>query len=205
MNHQKQQLVEIAYGQFKQLGFKNVTVDDLARVMGISKKTLYEHFEDKDEIVLESVKHMLAENEEKTKKVFRESGNAIEQITQILMLMEKLTRGMNMVCYHDLQRYYPNTFKYVTQHKETFLLKCIKDNLIQGIEEGNYREDVDIEIVSRFRMESAMLTFQNNIFPHDKFDIVKVNSQLFAVYMYGISTVKGHKLITKHLEKLSKK
>lgn len=205
MSDQKQDIVVTAFKQFKQFGFKSVTMDDIARSAGVSKKTLYELFEDKDELVLESVKFMLNDNQCQTEDIFKSSKNAIEQIINILIIMEKMVRGMNLVCYVDLQRHYPDAYKYLTKHKETYLFQTISDNLKQGIAEGLYRDDIDIEIISRFRMESALIVFQNNVFPQENYDIVKVNTQIFANYMYGISSLKGHKLITSYLNKMSKK
>jgi AcrR family transcriptional regulator len=180
-------------------------MDDIARHTGVSKKTLYTLFEDKDELVLESVKYMLDANQCETEDAFKNSKNAVEQIIHILVIMEKMVRGMNLVCYVDLQRHYSEAYKYLQKHKESYLFQCISENLRQGIAEGLYRDDVDIEIISRFRMESALIVFQNNVFPQEKYDIVKVNTQIFANYMYGVATLKGHKLISTYLTKLIKK
>jgi hypothetical protein len=84
------------------------------------------------------------------------------------------------------------------------LYRCIADNLKRGIQEGLYREDIDVEIITRFRMESALLAFQYNVFPQEKYDTVKVNFQIFTNYMYGIASLKGHKLITQYLQKYVK-
>lgn len=205
MNEQKQNIIVAAFDQFRQYGFKSVTMDDLARTIGVSKKTLYELFKDKDDLVLESVMYMLHDNQAKTEEAFRQSNNAVEQIIKILRLMEGMVRGMNMVCYMEMQKFYPSAYKFLLKHKQEFLYECISGNLKQGISEGLYREDIDIEIISRFRMESALIVFQNNIFPQDKYDIVKVNTQIFANYMYGIASLKGHALITQHFNEINKK
>lgn len=204
MKNPKQEIIVAAYQQFKQLGFKAVTMDDIARTSGVSKKTLYSLFADKDELVLESVKYMLHENQCMTDEAFKTSKNAVEEIIKILIIMEQMVRGMNLVCYQDLQRYYPSAYKYLSHHKETYLFDCISKNLRDGIQQGLYRDDIDIDIISRFRMESALIVFQNNIFPQEKYSMVKVNTQIFSHYMYGIATVKGHKLIQAHLIKINK-
>ena len=198
-------MVQAAYRQFKQMGFKSVTMDDLSRSLGVSKKTLYELFRDKDELVLESVRFMLTENQTQTEAAFAQSKNAVEQIINILVLMERMVRGMNPVCYVDLQRYHPSAYQYLNQHKESFMYTCISSNLKQGIQEGLYREDLDIEVIARFRMESSLLVFQHNLFPQENYDIVHVNNQIFAHYMYGIASARGHKLITTYLKKTTKK
>lgn len=180
-------------------------MDDIARNIGVSKKTLYEQFKDKDELVLESVKYMLLKNQEETEEAYKTAKNAVEQIIAILFIMERMVRGMNLVCYMDLMRHYPDAYKYLQEHKESYLFECISENLRQGIREGLYRDDIDIEIISRFRMESALIIFQNNIFPQEKYDIVKVNNQIFANYMYGIASISGHKLISKYISGQPKK
>lgn len=204
MNEQKQHIIEIAFAQFRQYGFKNITMDDISRSAGVSKKTLYELFSDKDELVLESVKFMLNQNQCETDLAMTTSKHAVEQIVHVLNLMEKMVRGLNMVCYMDLQRHYSDAFRYLQEHKESYLYRCIADNLKRGIQEGLYREDIDVEIITRFRMESALLAFQYNVFPQEKYDTVKVNFQIFTNYMYGIASLKGHKLITQYLQKYVK-
>ncbi len=201
MELKKQDIIADAYNQFRLYGFKSVTMDDLARTIGISKKTLYELFKDKDELVLEAVKYMLNTNQCDTEEIFKNSKNAIEQIFGILGLMEKMVRGLNLICYMDMQRYYPASYKYLEEHKKNYLYKCIISNLQQGISEGYYREEIDLEIITRFRMESALLVFQNNLFPQDKYDIVKVNNEIFTNFIYGIVSIKGYKLISKYLQK----
>lgn len=204
MNEQKQHIIEIAFAQFRQYGFKNITMDDISRSAGVSKKTLYELFSDKDELVLESVKFMLNQNQCETDLAMNASKHAVEQIVHVLNLMEKMVRGLNMVCYMDLQRHYVDAFRYLQEHKESYLYRCIADNLKRGIQEGLYREDIDVEIITRFRMESALLAFRYNVFPQEKYDTVKVNFQIFTNYMYGIASLKGHKLITQYLQKYVK-
>ena len=200
----QQEIIIAAFKQFKLLGFKSVTMDDIVRKIGISKKTLYELFKDKDELVLECIKYMLNDNQAQTEKALKSSINAIDQAINILMIMEKMIRGMNPVCYLDLQRFYPSAAKYLNDHKESFMFQCISDNLKQGIQEGFYREDIDIEIISRFRMESALIVFQHDLFPQESYDIVKVNTQIFAHYIYGIASSKGHKMIESYLKKINK-
>jgi AcrR family transcriptional regulator len=204
VNEQKQHIIEIAFAQFRQYGFKNITMDDISRSAGVSKKTLYELFSDKDELVLESVKFMLNQNQCETDLAMTTSKHAVEQIVHVLNLMEKMVRGLNMVCYMDLQRHYSDAFRYLQEHKESYLYRCIADNLKRGIQEGLYREDSDVDIITRFRVGSALLAFQYNVFPQEKYDTVKVNFQIFTNYMYGIASLKGHKLITQYLQKYVK-
>lgn len=199
VNDQKQTIIQSALSQFLQFGFKNVTVDDIARSSGISKKTLYEVFEDKDQLVSESVRFMLNCKQCEFDEVMKGQLNAIEQLMKIITLMEQMIQGMNRVCFQDLQRYYPKAYQLLEAYKKEKMLKDITDNLHQGIAEGLYRDDIAIDVIATFRMESAMMIFHSTLYQNSKLDMVRVNKELFSHYMYGIATIKGHKLISKYL------
>jgi AcrR family transcriptional regulator len=199
VNPQYDNIVEQAFKQFKQLGFKNVTMDEIARAAGISKKTLYEHFEDKDELVFVTVKKMIQAQHVISDKILKSSHNAIQKLVGILNMMESMVREMNPVCHTEMQKFYPKSYQHVENHKRDYIFKSLLNNLKQGIQEGLYREDIDVDIIAKYRLETTFMIFQNNIYPINQYDIITLNRQLFAHYLYGIATIKGHKLISKHL------
>lgn len=203
MEEQRDTIVNIALKQFKQYGFKSVTMDDVARHAGVSKKTLYALFQDKDDLVLATVQCLIDSKQCRFDESMRAKINAIEQLIQIISIMEEMVQDMNIICFVDLQRYYPKAFAYLENHRQEHMLKDIVQNLKQGIEEGLYREDINIDIISSYRMETAMMIFHTSLYQQHKHDIVTVNHELFSHYMYGIATVKGHKLISKYLNKPS--
>lgn len=205
MNEIQLNIIQQSFAQFKQYGFKNVTMDDLARNIGISKKTIYENFKDKDELVLEVMKNILISNDCEMEESNKKAKNAIEQLFSILKIGEKMIQGMNLVSFMDLKKYYPEAYQYLEKHKQESMLKQIANNLQQGKNEGLFREEIDIEIMSKYRMETTMLMFQNNLFPQDRYNILEVNNEMFAHYMYGIATLKGHKMIDKYLNKEDEK
>jgi TetR/AcrR family transcriptional regulator, cholesterol catabolism regulator len=180
-------------------------MDDIARLAGVSKKKLYELFTDKDDLVHAAVVYMIDCHQTMFDKTMQAEVNAIEQLISIISIMQEMVHGMNLVCFMDLQRYYPRAFQYLENHRHKTMLNDITTNLKQGIEEGLYREDINVDIISAFRMESVMMIFHTSLYKQNKYDIVKVNNELFAHYMYGIASVKGHKLINKYLNPPSKK
>ncbi len=197
----REQIIEIATKAFLHYGFKNVTVDEIARQAGISKKTLYQEFSKKDDLVLASVKHYNLKNWNEMLALMGASNNAVEELVTVFFHMAKMFKGMNPVCFIDLQRYYSKAFKYMDQFKKTKLHDCIKENLDRGVAEGFFREDMDTEIIARYRMESVFLIMHAGVFPKKEFDLIEINKQIFELYMFGVATLKGHKLITKYLEK----
>ena len=80
-----------------------------------------------------------------------------------------------------------------------FCLKIIKKNLMRGIQEGVYRDDIDIDIIARFRLESAFIMFNHDLFPYGKYNLLKVSNEIYYLYLHGLATPKGKKLIEKYI------
>ena len=193
-------IVENAERLFKQYGFKHVTMDIIASECGISKKTLYENFENKEKLVVETVGFLVKKNEHDSNHIIENSKNAIEQMIGILHLMEKMNRGMNPVCILEMQKYFRQAYHVFEEYKENKVCCWIKENLKLGVEQELYRDDFDIDLMTRFRLESSFILFKTNLISNTNIDFVKANTQIFSNFMYGIATIKGHKLISKFLK-----
>jgi AcrR family transcriptional regulator len=194
-NHRKH-IIEQAFGTFKQRGFKNVTMDDISRQVGISKKTLYELFKHKDDLVEAVVQFVINDNTCQLNNAAEPKKNAIEHNIQMMLYLDRFVGGMNPVCFIDLQRYYPMAFQLLTQHRTQFVEQSILQNLQQGIEEGLYRPNIDVAIIARYRTESIFLVIQQQWFVNLDYDASRINSQIFIHYLYGLCTLKGHEILS---------
>ncbi len=175
-------------------------MDDIAKHLGMSKKTIYQHFKDKDELVLKLMQHKLEEQTHVINDCCDRADNAIhEQFFGITNLVEMMSRT-NPTMFYDLQRFYPQAWAYFNEFKQKVVLQKIRDNISRGISEGLYRSDADAEILSRMRAEQILLFFNQAIFPSHLFSISKVYTELTLHFIYGICTEKGYAL-TKHYEK----
>jgi TetR/AcrR family transcriptional regulator, cholesterol catabolism regulator len=202
VNSQQLQIIIKAYEQFMRFGFKSVTVDEIARHAGISKKTLYENFEDKDTIVYSTLNWMEKNMHQEEEEIFASSQNAIEELIRIMQMLESRFKHMNPNCILDLQKYYPNSFKEWQCH-QSIHENQIKKNLKRGVKEGYYRKTLDLNIIAFVRVESIMMSLKNPA--ANQFDFNKLQMQQMELFMYGISTLEGHELIEKYLTQLKKK
>lgn len=196
MHDHRKHIIEQAFGTFKQRGFKNVTMDDISRQVGISKKTLYELFKHKDDLVEAVVQFVINDNTCQLNNAAEPKKNAIEHNIQMMLYLDRFVGGMNPVCFIDLQRYYPMAFQLLTQHRTQFVEQSILQNLQQGIEEGLYRPDIDVAIIARYRTESIFLVIQQQWFVNLDYDASRINSQIFIHYLYGLCTLKGHEILS---------
>jgi AcrR family transcriptional regulator len=183
---------------FCRFGIKNVTMDDIARHLGVSKKTLYQHYEDKNKIVVSVIENGMGEHELKFCEFEKASKNAIEEILHTMHYMSSVFATVNPNVFYDMQRYHPEAWQIFRKFKEEKVLHQIIRNLEKGREQGLYRMDFSIKILARLRLEEIELGMNPTLYPADKYNLHDVNIQLLEHYLYGICTLKGHKLINKH-------
>lgn len=183
-------------------GVKQVTMDDLATQLGISKKTIYQFYKDKDALVMAVVDLELEDQCLKCTNSQGSSDNAVHEMFLLLEEMQEMFKNMNPLTMLELAKYFPEAFQKVENHKNTFMHSIIKTNLIKGIAEGMYRKDIDPEILSRYRIETSFVPFNAKLYPMSKFDIGKVNIQIVEHFIYGVMTIEGYQLMEKYkLEK----
>ena len=190
---------------FMQYGLKSVSMDDIANKMGISKKTIYQFYADKEALVAEVVKQITSENQFQCDNDIINSENAIHEIILAMEQMSKLFETMNPSILFDLHKYYPQAFKLFHAHKNDYVYGKIKENIIRGIKEGLYREDLNVEIVSRYRVESIVIAFNPEFQSSVKSSLVSIAQELSTFFLYGVVNEKGYKLINKYSKNRSKK
>jgi TetR/AcrR family transcriptional regulator, cholesterol catabolism regulator len=190
---------------FMQYGLKSVSMDDIASKMGISKKTIYQFYADKEALVAEVVKQITSNNQLQCDNDISNSENAIHEIILAMEQMSKLFETMNPSILFDLQKYYPQAFKFFQAHKNDYVFGKIKQNINRGINEGLYRDDLNIEIVSRYRVESIVIAFNPEFQSSVKSSLVSIAQELSTFFLYGVVNEKGYKLINKYAKNRSKK
>jgi hypothetical protein len=112
--------------------------------------------------------------------------------------------NMNPMLLHDLEKFHFRSFRRFKEHKDKFLAKVIKDNIDWGIKDELYRPDINVDVMVKFRLESMMLAFDVSVFPPGKYNLAGVTEVIIEHFVYGLATIKGHKLIQKYNEQRNK-
>ncbi|HRH61235.1 MAG TPA: TetR/AcrR family transcriptional regulator [Chitinophagaceae bacterium] len=185
-------------------GFRSVTMDEIAAQSGVSKKTIYQYFADKDELVEAIMKAEIEFMQHECRVQMHDAENAVEEVMMDMRNMESVMESMNPQIVFDLEKFYPVTFEKFKKHKHTFLLDVIKKNLMRGIKEELYRPDINADITAKFRLESAFIAFNQELFPYGKYSLLQVTKELYYLYMHSICTVKGKKLLEKYIHQNEK-
>jgi AcrR family transcriptional regulator len=183
---------------FRRYGIKSVTMDEIASQLGISKKTIYQFYADKDQLVEAVAVDEISYSQECCLKDMAISTNAIEEIFRVMEFVEIMFRNMNPSMIHDLEKYHPEGYKKFLEHKNKFLFDMIKRNLERGIREELYRSEINVEIMTRYRLESMMIAFNTELFSPSKFNLAVLHHEIIEHFLYGLATLKGYKLILKY-------
>lgn len=185
---------------FFKYGIRSVTMDDIAKHLSMSKKTIYQYFKEKDEIVHKLMLLQIQGHQMSFDEISSVSENVVDEVFNIMKRMTEIFRAINSLMFYDLQKHYPQSWKLMKDFKTDCVRKMVEGSLEKGKKDGNVRNDVNIKIMARLRMEEVELAFNPEIFPPDKFNILDVQLSLAEHFLYGICTIKGHKLINKYKE-----
>ena len=194
----KDRIISGATELFLQYGIRSVSMDDVARHLSMSKKTLYHYFADKDEIVTMVADFHMASDQKKYDEMRTASKNAIEELVKISTCLKRDFQKMNPALLFDLQKYHAKAWLAWLSHKQKYIKESVMRNLKQGIEEGFFRSEMNVSVLAVARLELIQLTFDNRAYPPEQFNLAEVSSQLFEHFVYGLLTDKGRKAYEKY-------
>lgn len=194
----KERILQKAEELFDRYGVRSVTMDEIASTLGISKKTIYLSFSDKEELVDAIFCSRMNENQHDCVKDSERAENAVHEVFLAWDRVSKMLSTMNPSILYDLQKYHPEVYKKYHHFKHGFMYKMISANIQRGIKEELYREDINTDILARMRIGTIMMSFNQEIFPVQKYKPVEVEECLFLHFLQGLVTAKGLKIFQKY-------
>lgn len=201
METKRTEVIERATMLFMRFGIKSVTMDDVARELGVSKKTLYKHFTDKNELVNAILKLKLEIDAKYCSDFKRLSENAIDELINISKFVLEQVGNINPVVFYDLKKYHPEGWSMMENHKWDFILNSIRENICRGIAEGIYRENLEKEIVARLYVASTHTIMGGEVFPWPEFRFDKVFLETIRFHLRGMASEKGIEYLKERLKK----
>lgn len=199
MEEKKKIIIDKAVEMFSRYGIRSVSMDDISGELGYSKKTLYQYFSDKQELVSKAMQFNIAEITNHFSDFKNDMRNAIEQfLCHRKLLLEKLSR-YNQVLAFDLKKYFPSIYNDLKGFRREKLYKAHLANLLQGMEEGLYRPDLNAEMVAKMMTVHHIYTFDpvNGFFTGDEALKSDFLEQFITYHFNGICTSKGMEVLSK--------
>lgn len=202
MEDKKREIVEKTRMLYNQYGIRSVTMDDVVKELGISKKTLYQYFEDKSTLVSEVLDCDKNIRMQEFTTVRAGISSAIEEMLQFYSLQQKMIKEHNPSFIYDLKKYYPKIHIDFMEKKRKVIYESVVDNLKRGKKEGLYRIDLDEEIVARLNLMRIEALINTGIFSNDEMMMPHFFKEMFKYHMYGIVNDNGRKILEKNIDKL---
>ncbi len=194
----KERILEKAEDLFIKHGVKRVTMDDIATHIGISKKSIYQYFSDKNEMVSVIFEKHIEQSRVNCLHNLEKAENAIHEVLVGSETFCTTIRSMNRHVLFDLEKYHPEVYKRFNEFKNDFLYKSIVQNLERGIREGLYRSDLNLQVITRFRLLNLLLPMNGEVFPEQNFSFSEVERELVTHYLNGIATLEGLALLNQY-------
>ncbi|MDR1368604.1 MAG: TetR/AcrR family transcriptional regulator [Dysgonamonadaceae bacterium] len=196
----RERIVEEASGLFFHRGIKSITMNDIATHMSISKRTLYEVFKDKEELLDECLEKSMAKGDCEMKTVIGNTHNVIEALMSVYAKLLTEMHQTNKSVVYDLKKYHPKLYKKIESKQKTGIGKIVPF-LEKGVEQGLIENDVNFEILSWILKSQFKILLEGDFFPTDKYPIEEFIRAIILNFTRGIATPKGDKMITELIRK----
>ncbi|MFD1550927.1 hypothetical protein DNU06_05010 [Putridiphycobacter roseus] len=191
MNDKKADFLLAASNVFMKYGIKSVTMDEMARQLGMSKKTIYTFVKDKNDLVTSCIR-LGHEAEVKDICSIRDNAeNAIDEFLEMSRVVSNRLKTIHPSIFFDLQKYHTKVFTEFNKSTNEFIMKSVIENLTMGKEQGLYRQNIDNEIMARMYVSHVFYLFNGEVFPANEFSYSTVHSEFFRYHIRGISSKKG--------------
>ncbi len=205
MDDKTKDVVRKVRNLFKKYGIKSVTMDDVAHELGMSKKTLYEYFSDKSNLVHSVIECETQLREDYFKENQQKSQNAIEEILWIYRFYLENMKGLNLSFEYDLKKYYPDIFSHLRNIKRKKIMEATLANIKKGKAEGFYRRDMNEEVIAKLYVLRIENLPDTDLFSTEERFSVDFRKEMFFYHLYGILSEKGYKYLQKNIDNIEMK
>lgn len=190
---------------YKKMGIKAVTMDMIAEKLGISKRTLYEQFPNKNDLLKACIQLDLKEIKEKAIKELAESKNTIEKIVSFMFFHINAIKQYSLNFLYDLNKYYPEIFCEKTADFYLTMTNRIVELIENGKKEKLFRTEINSEIAAKLVLEQSKNIRNETLFPVDKYSHSEIFEHIVITFIRGIATLKGYKFIENYYKKYKNK
>ena len=200
MEEQKEEILNNAIELFSKYGIRAVTMDDLSREMAISKKTIYQHINNKEDLVQEAVMKIFGDVKSRLEGIMNMKGNAIDQLMEVDKGVCETVKHHDPGMQFQLQKYYPKVFQELDGKRKAMVTGLAQKNTRQGMQEGLYRPDLDVHLISNLYFSRVEFLKENEEFSADTQTLEDSMRKILEYHIHGIASEKG----LQYLEKIKK-
>lgn len=199
----RKRILEIAITQFARFGVRTITMEDLARQAGVSKKTIYQEFEDKKDLVKEVFVAILQQDQQRLAAILEQGDGVIEHLVQTSKMMRERLTSINPLVILEVQKYFPEAWSLFEAFKEQTIQQDLIKVLERGKELGYFRAEIDSRVLARVRLNQITSAFDPKNFAEQDFNLVEEQMIVLDHFLHGIFTEKGRQAYLTHKDILN--
>ncbi len=186
---------------FSKYGIRSVTMEDLSRSLGISKKTIYNFVDNKKDLVDKAIEAFLIDECKICDQISEKNHNAIEEMVEIGNYVSQHLSSLNSSLVYDLKKYYRNSWQRVERHRLNYVYSKIKQNIEKGKAQGLYRSTLNASLVAKFYINQSHQLISEESFPASQYDLVKVYWEYLRYHFNGICSQSGKEYMENNLKR----
>lgn len=199
MSNQHINILNKATVLFYRYGIRSISMDDIAREAGVSKKTIYQYYEDKNALVQAIAAEFVLANREILFECAKKSDDAVEEVVLQVERSFATLADINFCFFHEIEKYFPEAWQIITRYKNQTLQPIIITNLNRGIAEGYYNETIDPIFIADIRVQQITTALDPKDFTQYKYSAYDMMIRFTLFYLQSITTAKGKQKINKYL------
>ncbi len=199
MDEKKLEILERASAVYLKFGIKSVTMDDLARELSISKKTIYKYFNDKNDLVKSIIEMKVQMDSAVCSNTSLQADNAIDELIQVSQVVIEQFNDFNPTVFFDIQKFHKEAWDIIVQHKASFVLNMIKQNIERGIKEKIYRENLNPMIAAKLYVASSDASMNSEMFPWPEFKFQEIFIEMIRLHINGMANDTGRAYLKQKL------
>ncbi|MCF8245111.1 MAG: TetR/AcrR family transcriptional regulator [Saprospiraceae bacterium] len=194
----KEEIITRSEQLFMRVGIKSVTMDDVSKELGISKKTLYQHFDNKDSLVEAVIDTHVEREQSCTEEIILGAKDALDEMIRIGVFLASTIEDVSPSTLFDLQKYYYKTWKTLMKKQDEHIINSVVQNIKKGIAEGNYRADINAEVIAKIYAKATYMIVDEITSPNSNYSRKEMIWELHNYHIHAIATPKGMKLWKKY-------
>jgi AcrR family transcriptional regulator len=185
---------------YQKFGIKSVTMDDVSRELGISKKTLYQHFADKEELVTRVTDYMISLNKNCLSEINLRELSAIDELFEVAKHVNQMLKEHNPATEYDLKKYYPVEYQKVRKVKREIMYESVLNNLQKGIKQGIYRKELKPEVIAKLHVARVEGMMENDVFSIEDYTNRDFFREIMVYHIRGIANERGIQILDEKLK-----
>ena len=195
MEQKEKDILMQAAELFTKYGVKSMTMDDVARHLGISKKTLYQYVDNKKDLVKKSIQLHIDEEQCCMDDALQCEGNAIDELMMMTKMVGSQMKDMHPSVIFDLKKYYLEAYKCLALHRDEFIYSNIKRNIEDGMKSGLYRSNINAEILTRLYLSMVNVILDPESITLSQHSAADIHIEMIRYHIRGIASSKGREYL----------